>query len=81
VSGRRPFRSARWFEAQTRMGHTHRQRILQAGFARGDWAGKPVIAVLSTWSELNPCHIHLRERAEDVKRGIWQAGGFRSRFR
>jgi dihydroxy-acid dehydratase len=58
------------------MGHTHRQRILQAGFARGDWAGKPVIAVLSTWSELNPCHIHLRERAEDVKRGIWQAGGF-----
>ena len=58
------------------MGHTHRQRILQAGFARGDWKGKPVIAVLSTWSELNPCHIHLRERAEDVKRGIWQAGGF-----
>ena len=58
------------------MGHTHRQRILQAGFARGDWTGKPVIAVLSTWSELNPCHIHLRERAEDVKRGVWQEGGF-----
>ncbi|MGG5822899.1 L-arabinonate dehydratase [Falsiroseomonas sp. HW251] len=72
----RPLRSARWFEAATRMGHTHRQRILQAGFSRGDWKGKPVIAVLSTWSELNPCHIHLRERAEDVKRGIWQAGGF-----
>lgn len=58
------------------MGHTHRQRILQAGFARGDWKGKPVIAVLSTWSDLNPCHSHLRERADDVKRGIWQAGGF-----
>jgi dihydroxy-acid dehydratase len=72
----RHLRSARWFEAPTRMGHTHRQRILQAGFARGDWQGKPVIAVLSTWSELNPCHIHLRERAEDVKRGVWQAGGF-----
>jgi dihydroxy-acid dehydratase len=72
----RPLRSARWFEAPTRMGHTHRQRILQAGFARGDWQGKPVIAVLSTWSELNPCHIHLCERAEDVKRGVWQAGGF-----
>lgn len=69
-------RSARWFETATRMGHTHRQRILQAGFAREDWKGKPVIAVLSTWSELNPCHIHLRERAEDVKRGVWQAGGF-----
>lgn len=58
------------------MGHTHRQRIMQAGFARGDWKGKPVIAVLSTWSDLNPCHSHLRERADDVKRGIWQAGGF-----
>ena len=43
----RPLRSARWFEAATRMGHTHRQRILQAGFARGDWKGKPVIAIVT----------------------------------
>jgi dihydroxy-acid dehydratase len=69
-------RSARWFEAQTRMGHTHRQRILQGGFAREDFAGKPVIGILSTWSDLNPCHGHFRERAEDVKRGVWEAGGF-----
>lgn len=68
-------RSSRWFDAPTRMGHTHRQRFLQGGFARTDFAGKPVIAVLSTWSDLNPCHAHFRERAEDVKRGIWQAGG------
>lgn len=70
------FRSARWFEAETRMGHTHRQRIMQGGFSRQDFAGKPVIAILSTWSDLNPCHAHFRERAEDVKRGIWEAGGF-----
>lgn len=69
-------RSARWFEAPTRMGHTHRQRILQGGFERQDFAGKPVVAILSTWSDLNPCHAHFRERAEDVKRGVWEAGGF-----
>ena len=46
------------------------------GFDRADYAGKPVIAVVNTWSEINPCHTHLRDRAEDVKRGVWQAGGF-----
>jgi dihydroxy-acid dehydratase len=69
-------RSAAWFAADNRHGHTHRERIKQAGFSDADFAGKPVIGVLSTWSELNPCHIHFRERAEDVKRGVWQAGGF-----
>jgi dihydroxy-acid dehydratase len=69
-------RSARWYATDTRMGHTHRQRTSQAGFSRADYRGKPVIAILSTWSELNPCHIHFRQRAEEVKRGVWQAGGF-----
>ena len=53
----------------------------------GRWAstppgtqGKPVIAIINTWSELNPCHMHLRERAEQVKRGVWQAGGFPVEF-
>jgi len=41
-----------------------------------DIAGKPVIAILNTWSDANPCHAHFRMRAEEVKRGIWQAGGF-----
>jgi dihydroxy-acid dehydratase len=70
------FRSSRWFDSETRMGHTHRQRIMQGGFSRQDFAGKPIIAILSTWSDLNPCHAHFRERAEDVKRGVWEAGGF-----
>jgi dihydroxy-acid dehydratase len=46
------------------------------GYAAEDYAGKPVIAIINTWSDANPCHIHLRERAADVKRGVWQAGGF-----
>ena len=46
------------------------------GYAQEDYAGKPVIAILNTWSDLNPCHTHFRTRAEEVKRGVWQAGGF-----
>src|SRR3546814_120849 len=46
------------------------------GYDRADWTGKPVIAVINTWSEINPCHTHFKDRAEEVKRGIWQAGGF-----
>src|SRR2546430_10924526 len=46
------------------------------GYSRADYAGKPVIAIINTWSDINPCHSHFRQRAEEVKRGIWQAGGF-----
>jgi dihydroxyacid dehydratase/phosphogluconate dehydratase len=46
------------------------------GFADEEYVGKPVIGILNTWSDLNPCHAHLRLRAEEVKRGVWQAGGF-----
>jgi dihydroxy-acid dehydratase len=69
-------RSCRWFAPDTMRGFSHRSRMLQLGFHREDFTGKPVIAILNTWSEINPCHAHLRERAEAVKRGVWQAGGF-----
>ena len=46
------------------------------GCTQLDYAGKPVIGIINTWSDINPCHSHLRQRAENVKRGIWQAGGF-----
>ena len=46
------------------------------GLIHEDYSGKPVIAIINTWSDANPCHSLLRERAEDVKRGVWQAGGF-----
>ena len=69
-------RSYRWFGPNTMRGFGHRSRMLQMGFQREDFLGKPVIALINTWSELNPCNAHLRERAEMVKRGVWQAGGF-----
>ena len=69
-------RSYRWFGPDTMRGFSHRSRMLQLGFERQDFIGKPVIAIVNTWSEINPCHAHLRERAEAVKRGIWAAGGF-----
>jgi dihydroxy-acid dehydratase len=46
------------------------------GCTQADYAGKPVIAIINTWSDINPCHSLLRQRAEDVKKGVWQAGGF-----
>ncbi len=69
-------RSYRWFGPDTMRGFSHRSRMSQMGYSREDFTGKPVIAIVNTWSEINPCHAHLRERAEAVKRGVWQAGGF-----
>jgi dihydroxy-acid dehydratase len=71
-----PLRSHRWYGVDDLRSFGHRSRTLQMGYDREDFAGKPVIAVVNTWSEINPCHTHLRSRAEDVKRGVWQAGGF-----
>ena len=50
--------------------------MMQMGYAPEDWAGKPVIAIVNTWSDLNPCHAHFKQRVDDVKRGVLQAGGF-----
>ncbi|EDP63362.1 dihydroxy-acid dehydratase [alpha proteobacterium BAL199] len=69
-------RSYRWYGADDLRSFGHRSRTLQMGYDRADWTGKPVIAVINTWSEINPCHTHFKARAEEVKRGIWQAGGF-----
>jgi dihydroxy-acid dehydratase len=69
-------RSARWFAPDDLKGFGHRSRIMQMGYAAQDWAGKPVIAILNTWSDINPCHAHFKTRVEDVKRGVLQAGGF-----
>ncbi|MEC9431590.1 MAG: L-arabinonate dehydratase [Pseudomonadota bacterium] len=68
-------RSARWFAKDDLRSFGHRSRMMQMGLGPEDWAGKPVVAILNTWSEAQPCHLHFRERAADVKRGILQAGG------
>jgi len=54
----------------------HRSRTKQMGYSLDDFQGKPVIAIINTWSDLATCHSHFRTRAEEVKRGVWQAGGF-----
>jgi dihydroxy-acid dehydratase len=69
-------RSHRWFGADDLRAFGHRSRMLQMGFAEADFRGKPVIGIINTWSDLSPCHVHFRTRAEEVKRGVWQAGGF-----
>jgi dihydroxy-acid dehydratase len=69
-------RSHRWLGVNDLRGFGHRARLRQGGFDGPDWVGKPVIGIVNTWSDINFCHTHLRARAEDVKRGVWQAGGF-----
>ncbi|HMI53545.1 MAG TPA: L-arabinonate dehydratase [Candidatus Saccharimonadales bacterium] len=69
-------RSHRWYGPDDLRSFGHRSRAASMGCTRADYAGKPVIAIINTWGDINPCHSHLRERAEDVKRGVWQAGGF-----
>ena len=69
-------RSARWFGRADLRTFAHRSRTKQMGFAASEFDGRPVIAILNTWSDINPCHTHFRPRAEEVKRGVWQAGGF-----
>ena len=49
---------------------------MQSGFSLQDFDGKPVVGIVTTWSEANPCHAHLRDVADAVKRGVWSAGGF-----
>jgi len=69
-------RSFRWYGKADMRGIGHRSRTAQMGYSRADYLGKPVIAIVNTWSDINACHAHFRQRADEVKRGIWQAGGF-----
>ena len=68
-------RSARWFKPDDLRSFGHRSRVMQMGLSPEDWQGKPVIAILNTWSDLQPCHMHFRDRVEFVKKGVLQAGG------
>ena len=68
-------RSARWFAPDDLRSMGHRSRAMQMGLSDEDWDGKPVIAIINTWSDLSPCHHHLRDRAAFVKQGVYQAGG------
>ena len=69
-------RSHRWLGVDDMRSFGHRSRLRGIGYDAEDWKGKPVIGIINTWSEINPCHAHLRARADNVKRGVLQAGGF-----
>ncbi|MEG1281831.1 MAG: L-arabinonate dehydratase [Comamonas sp.] len=69
-------RSQRWLANNDFRSFNHQSRIMQMGYEPKDWEGKPVIAIMNSWSEYNPCHMHFRNRVDDVKRGVLQTGGF-----
>jgi L-arabonate dehydrase len=72
----RKLRSQHWFGGTGRDQIYHRGWMKNQGFPHDLFDGRPVIGILNTWSELNPCNAHLRELAEKVKNGIYEAGGF-----
>ena len=69
-------RSSRWFAPDDLRSFGHRSRMAQMGYDPAEYRGKPVIAIINTWSDLNQCHAHFKERVEDIKRGVLQGGGF-----
>ncbi len=69
-------RSARWFAPDDFRSFGHRSRVMQMGYGAADYSGKRVIAIVNTWSDATQCHAHFKQRVDDVKRGVLQAGGF-----
>jgi dihydroxy-acid dehydratase len=73
-------RSRAWFGKNDRWGMAHRAWLRAEGFSETVFQSKPVIGICNSWSELNNCNAHLRQVAEAVKRGVWEAGGFPLEF-
>jgi L-arabonate dehydrase len=73
-------RSTHWFGEADKDGFIHRSWMKNQGFPPHLFDGRPVIGICNTWSELVPCNAHLRQIAERVKRGVYEAGGFPLEF-
>ena len=73
-------RSKDWFETPELYGWLRRAAFKAEGFEEPSYEGKPIIGICNTWSELTHCNAHLRDLAESVKIGVWQAGGFPMEF-
>ena len=73
-------RSQSWFGKKDKMGFIYRSWMKNQGFPEDLFDGRPVIGICNTWSELTPCNAHLRDFAEKVKRGVYEAGGFPLEF-
>lgn len=72
----RPLRSQHWYGGTSRDTIYHRGWMKNQGWPHDLFDGRPVIGILNTWADLTPCNGHLRELAEKVKAGVWEAGGF-----
>ena len=72
----RRLRSQEWYAGQSRDAIYHRGWLKNQGYPHDLFDGRPVIGIMNTWSDLTPCNGHLRELAEKVKAGVWEAGGF-----
>ena len=73
-------RNRAWYGKLDRDGFIHRSWMKNQGFPDHAFDGRPVIGICNTWSELTPCNSGLRDLAEGVKRGVWEAGGFPVEF-
>jgi len=77
---KKPLRSRAWFAGNGKNAFMHRSWMKNQGFPPDEFDGRPVIGICNTWSELTPCNAHLRDLAERVKRGVWEAGGLPLEF-
>jgi L-arabonate dehydrase len=79
-NGSAALRSREWFGVDNLQGLTHRAYLRAEGFTGRAFDGRPVVGICNSWSELTNCNAHLRQVAEAVKRGVWEAGGFPLEF-
>ena len=77
---RTPYRSRAWFDTPELYGWLRQAAFRAEGFGQPAYEGRPLIGICNSWSELTHCNAHLRQLAEAVKRGVWQAGGFPLEF-
>ena len=77
---KKPLRSSRSYGPRDKDGFIHRSWMKSQGFPPDVFDGRPVIGICNTWSELTPCNAGLRDVAEHVKRGVWEAGGLPLEF-
>jgi len=80
VGAEETLRSARWFRKDDLPGFIHRTTLAAAGWSREDLMQRPVVGILSTWSDINPCNLNLRALADEVRTGILEAGGIPLEF-
>ena len=80
TTNRKPLRSREWFDTPELYGWLRQAAFKAEGFGEPAYQNKPVIGICNTWSDLTHCNAHLRQLAEAVKRGVWQAGGFPMEF-